>query len=191
MPKTKNTTLQTAKIQKINNLFQTKNWDALIIAKQAGFNNHREMGAYLREKGYLWNRQTNSYLPAQKGKVKTEYRKTNNTSSPLHAVPQKTNQANEKIDINKYLPLLELLSKHQKELELLLKTKTQKNQLILHNRPGIFDTKAVRLDNSLVSLIEQFGRENKISVQEVIQTAVLELIRKYRDRGKLEKALEE
>ena len=44
--------------------FEETNADPMLIAKQEGFKDHKEMAEYMANKGYEWNAYKNNYVKA-------------------------------------------------------------------------------------------------------------------------------
>jgi len=166
------------KIAMIISKFNRKDADPMEIARQAGFNDHRELSAYMAARGYTWSAEINNYIQAplqdapggdgeEKGKV------------PYELSTEQENAQDGEINIKKYLPLFEILYKNRERLLNLLLPASVPGMIPRYAVPGITRTKSFYMSDRLSSLICEFSRIMNISQKEIIETAVIEFLKKY------------
>ncbi len=86
------------KVVSIITAFEAGNPDPRVIAKQAGFKDHKEMAEYMKNKGYEWNAYKNNYLKA--------VGRTDESPETLLENTVDTSRENLPDDVQEYLPFI-------------------------------------------------------------------------------------
>lgn len=158
-----------SKISEIISMFDKEGADPREIAKQAGFESHHQLAAYMAARGYTWSFEANNYVKSSENTGVREDEAADIGAAGTIDVRD--------IDISKYLPLLDMLLKNKERLyDLLFPASGAIPRYVV---PGITRTKSFYMSDRLSKLIYEFSKSRNISQKEIIETAVIEFLRKY------------
>lgn len=157
------------KVVSIISAFENENADPKVIAKQAGFKDHREMAEYMKNKGYEWNAYKNNYLKAV-GKVDEE-----------EAEPLEAKQTREDLpdDIGEYLPFIRFLYEKRDDIYQLLTGVKEDGKIPRYAVPGLVRTKAIYMSDMIAKLAGEFSKEKNVTQREIMEAALIEYLQKY------------
>jgi len=171
-----------SKTAKVLQLF-TKETDARQVAERAGFADHREMAAYMKGIGYVWDAGQNNYVPSGEcGLVQPPASSQSRQSRPPNQVALVGHQG-DKPAWQQYLPCLEWLEENIEDLDALLATTDAIQEGVgvipRYAVPGVFITKSVHMSNQLDQIIRDFSTARNISQRDIFAAALMEFMRKY------------
>lgn len=155
--------------------------DARTVAERLGFSDHRDLANYMNVKGYVWDAQENNYIK-QLGEITSEIVDTAiEEKMPDHSTSSKSssNQFTSSEDLDRFIPLLEMLEKHRERLLDLIVPTSQKGTIPRFVVPGVAKTKTVQMMHPLEQLVVEYSREKNISQRELFEVALIEFFRKY------------
>ena len=157
------------KVVSIISAFENENADPKVIAKQAGFKDHKEMAEYMKNKGYEWNAYKNNYLKAV-GKVEEE------EAEPLEAKPTREDLPD---DIGEYLPFIRFLYEKRDDIYHLLTGVKEDGKIPRYAVPGLVRTKAIYMSDMIAKLAGEFSKEKNVTQREIMEAALIEYLQKY------------
>ncbi len=190
-----------------------KDADPRTIARDMGFDDHRQMAEYMERKGLTWDSETGNY--------KEKFLKTNINEEETHSTEKNSrkdsgeksaigaldssrtsastvssdhielhleecNEINSKI--HQYLPLLKLLSENRDRLLELLMPEA-KGYLPKYAVPGVPKTKSIYMSDLLARLVSEFSVAKNLSQREVVEASLIEYLRRYGYNLEVEKLL--
>lgn len=156
------------KVVSIISGFENENADPMVIAKQAGFKDHKEMAEYMKNKGYEWNAYKNNYIKTV-GRVEEE-----------EEVPEvKETRENLPDDIAEYLPFIRFLYEKRDDIYQLLTGVKEDGKLPRYAVPGLVRTKAIYMSDMIARLTTEFSKEKNITQREIVEAALIEYMQKY------------
>ena len=159
------------KIVSIIAMFEKDGADPREIAKQAGFENHREMATYMSARGYIWSAIEKNYVKSPDGN------KTIQEESSAMNASTEASVCSDSPDLAKYLPILEMLAKHQEKLAGILVPELV--SIPRYMVPGTTRTKSFYMSEKLSNLIYEFSRARNISQKEIIEAALIDFLKRY------------
>ena len=157
------------KVVSIISAFENENADPKVIAKQAGFKDHKEMAEYMKNKGYEWNAYKNNYLKAV-GKVEEE------EAEPPEAKPTREDLPD---DIAEYLPFIRFLYEKRDDIYHLLTGVKEDGKIPRYAVPGLVRTKAIYMSDMIAKLAGEFSKEKNVTQREIMEAALIEYLQKY------------
>jgi hypothetical protein len=157
------------KVVSIISAFENENADPKVIAKQAGFKDHKEMAEYMKNKGYEWNAYKNNYLKAV-GKVEEE------KDEPPEAKPTREELPD---DIAEYLPFIRFLYEKRDDIYHLLTGAKEDGKIPRYAVPGLVRTKAIYMSDMIARLAGEFSKEKNVTQREIMEAALIEYLQKY------------
>jgi hypothetical protein len=157
------------KVVSIISAFENENADPKVIAKQAGFKDHKEMAEYMKNKGYEWNAYKNNYLKAV-GKVEEE------KDEPPEAKPTREELPD---DIAEYLPFIRVLYEKRDDIYHLLTGAKEDGKIPRYAVPGLVRTKAIYMSDMIARLAGEFSKEKNVTQREIMEAALIEYLQKY------------
>lgn len=162
-------------------LLSNEGMEVRTVAERLGFKDHRELAQYMNVRGYVWDGEDNNYVK-QVGEVplhkelKDELVWDENIPSNVNtSVHSKGNGS----DMDRFLPLLEMLEGYQDRLLDLIAPASQTGTMPRFIIPGVGKTKTVQMMNTIEQLVVDFSREKNISQRELFEVALIEFFRKY------------
>lgn len=133
------------------------------VARQLGFKSHLALANYMKEKGYLWDKQEQTYKQ-QTGEI------SDNTAMRTQtAMPAELSQQDE---------MLQMLIKNRDKLAEIINGNGSES-LPRYSLPGVRIAKTIHISNRLNELVKQFSEEKNINQRELIELAIIETMRKY------------
>lgn len=174
-----------SRISMIISCFREKDADPMEIAQKAGFENHRQLSSYMDARGFVWSAAINNYVrklfleEIPQPEAKTEILPGNEDSKTSLQYPQ----------LEKYLPFLDILSKHKERLLELLLTEPAPGIVPRYAVPGITRTKSFYMSEPLSRLLNEFSSSKNISQKEIIEAAIIEFLRKYSFKKQVDELL--
>lgn len=167
--------------------------DVKTVAERLRFSDHRELAKYMNVKGYVWDADESNYVK-QVGEVAAK--KEEPIDEVSEVVPKQAVNANPVNPMNTgtrefdcFLPLLEMLEKHQERLLDLIVPTAETGRLPRFVVPGVAKTKTVQMMNTLEQLVVDFSREKNISQRELFEVALIEFFRRYGYEQEVERLL--
>ncbi|KZZ85050.1 hypothetical protein [Bacillus sp. SJS] len=181
--------LDASKAGQVISLLSKEGADLRSVAGRLGFKDHKELAIYMNSKGYAWVTDTNNYLK-QMGKVlqPEEPKIEKDIISPLLEETSLNDGVNA-VHIHQFLPILQLLEKHQERLSDLIIPGSQVGTIPRYIVPGIATTKTIHMMNTIVQLVLDFSREKNITQREIFEVALIEFFRKYGYENEIERLL--
>lgn len=166
------------KVVSIISAFENENADPKVIAKQAGFKDHKEMAEYMKNKGYEWNAYKNNYLKAV-GKVEEK-------EEPPEAKPTREELPD---DIGEYLPFIRFLYEKRDDIYHLLTGVKEDGKIPRYAVPGLVRTKAIYMSDMIAKLAGEFSKEKNVTQREIMEAALIEYLQKYGFKREIESLL--
>ena len=156
------------KVVSIITAFEEENADPKVIAKQAGFKDHREMAEYMKNKGYEWNAYKNNYLKAV-GRVDEKEE------------PSELKEAREDLpdDLVEYVPFIRFLYEKRDDIYQLLTGVKEDGKIPRYAVPGLVRTKAIYMSDMIARLAAEFSKEKNVTQREIMEAALIEYLQKY------------
>ena len=157
------------------------NADVRTVAKEMGFSDHREMASYMRSKGYMWDMDKNNYVPGKSGLA--EERTANNCEilSCNEGANRDSDSHDDTLEINKYIPILEMLIRNKDRLLDILvdEGESEEPRIPRYIIPGVFTTKSVHMVSQLDNMVKEFSKEKNISQREIFEVALIQFFKRY------------
>ncbi len=184
------------KVASIITAFEVEGIDPRMVARQEGFQDHREMAEYMKTKGYEWNIHKNNYVktvgridvPEPVDQPVEEAIPGSIGQPPSVPVIQPTGGESPE-GLEEYLPFLRYLYENRDELYQLL-TGTRDDGIIpRYALPGEVRTKAIYMSEVIAKLAGEFSKEKKVALKEVMEGALVEYLMKYGFKREVETLL--
>jgi hypothetical protein len=165
-----------------------KDADPRAIAKDMGFEDHREMAKYMEEKGLLWNSEEGNYVEELKMQNTSVSEKIEETISDK-VLEMSSRKQEDYLDLLiTYLPLLQMLSENKDRLLDLLMPNSEGN-IPKYAVPGVPKTKSIYMSDLLARLVTEFSGSKNLSQREVVEAALIEYLKRYGYQMEVEKLL--
>jgi hypothetical protein len=172
---------QPPKIAAIISMFGESGADPMQIALRNGFKDHREMASYMSARGYTWSFDENNYVKTYKNSNGKQDNKDSAKSESYMTGGEsdKSDSANAagSNGLSRYAPLLELILKNKDKFYEFLQSSSE--TIPRYVVPGISRTKSFYMSDKLSSLVAEFSTKFNISQKEIIETALIEFLKKY------------
>lgn len=188
------------KVASIITAFEMEGADPRLVAKQEGFQDHKEMAEYMKTKGYEWNVHKNNYVktvgridvPEPVGDPMPESINLPGPGPTVQSALSPTVQSTSGElpgGLGEYLPFLRFLYENRDELYQLL-TGTRDDGIIpRYAVPGEVRTKAIYMSDVIAKLAGEFSKEKKVALREVMEGALVEYLMKYGFKREVETLL--
>jgi hypothetical protein len=173
-----------AKIVSIITAFEEEDADPMLVAKQEGFKDHKEMAEYMKAKGYEWNVYHSNYIKTV-GKIEDE---RDAAERPQENVT-KTEDKKMLEGIEEYLPFLRFLYEKRDDVYQLLSGTKEDGKIPRYALPGLVKTKAIYMSDMVAKLAGEFSREKNVTQREIMEAALLEYLQKYGYKKEIEALL--
>ncbi|MFM1651240.1 hypothetical protein ACI7RC_03945 [Brevibacillus sp. B_LB10_24] len=178
--------LGSSKVATVISLFQKEGSDAKTIAKRMGFADHRELAAYMKTKGYRWSSELGNYQKVY-GELPGENMDTyvggqeegNESTAPTPVSSTRAGPASGSEDLERFLPLLEMLERNRDRLVDLIVPGSTSGRVPRYAVPGVFITKSVHMANTLDQLVREYSKEKNISQRDIFTVALIEFFCRY------------
>lgn len=160
------------KVVSIITAFEEPDADPRLIAKQAGFKDHKDMAEYMTGKGYEWNVHKNNYIKTV-GEINKEEKEI---------IPEAfTRVEGEKLPdgIGEYLPFIRFLYEKRDEVYELISGTKEDGKIPRYALPGLTRTKAIYMNDMIGRLTGEFSREKNVTQREIVEAALIEYLQKY------------
>jgi len=164
----------------IQQIDQQDEFDLQRIAQLNGFNNYKELAAYMSAHGYSWSSEQNNYvkqsrvethsLVDEQPKVSAEQ-----SMSTLPTLPINT----EDKGLSEYLSLLKMLKTNELRLLNLLQPYGAGGQIPRYTIPGVAKTKTVQMIHSLDQMVTDFAKEKNMTQRDVFEVALIDFFKLY------------
>ncbi len=180
------------KVASIITAFEVEGIDPRMVARQEGFQDHREMAEYMKNKGYEWNVHKNNYVkavgridvPEPVGQPVAEA-----VSQPIPEPAVQPTSGELPEGLEEYLPFLRFLYENRDGLYQLL-TGTRDDGIIpRYALPGEVRTKSIYMSEVIAKLAAEFSKEKKVALKEVMEGALVEYLMKYGFKREVETLL--
>ncbi len=184
------------KVAAIITAFEVEGIDPRMVARQEGFQDHREMAEYMKSKGYEWNIHKNNYVktvgridvPEPVGEAVSQL----GPEPIIQSLPGPTSHPTSgevPEGFEEYLPFLRYLHENRDELYQLL-TGTRDDGIIpRYALPGEVRTKSIYMSEVIAKLAGEFSKEKKVALKEVMEGALVEYLMKYGFKREVETLL--
>jgi hypothetical protein len=172
------------KVAAIMTAFEEDNIDPMLVAKQEGFKDHKEMAEYMKAKGYEWNVYHSNYIKTV-GKIEDE---RDAVERPQENVT-KTEGKKMLEGIEEYLPFLRFLYEKRDEVYQLLSGVKEDGKIPRYALPGLVRTKAIYMSDMVAKLAGEFSREKNVTQREIMEAALVEYLQKYGYKKEIEALL--
>jgi hypothetical protein len=169
-----------SKALKIIARFSLPGADPMSIAREFGFSDNREMSSYMLARGYKWSMPHSNYISGKEPKGR--YHKKNEGKN-VYIGDAGHGEAGE------YTDILDILQKNRERILELLEGKNTAGTIPRYVVPGIARTKSFYMSDTLSELVAEFSRTKNISQKEIIETAIIEFLRKYSFKDEVDAAL--
>jgi len=158
------------KVASIITAFEKANADPMMIAKQEGFKDHKEMAEYMAKRGYECNAYKGNY-------VKTIGKVEEKTADEVIEETEKTQSLPN--DIDEYIPFIRFLYEKRDDIYQLLSGTKEDGTIPRYVVPGLVRTKAIYMSDMVAKLTAEFSKEKNITQREVMEGALIEYLKKY------------
>lgn len=162
------------KVGEVIKQFSKEGSDAKDIAKDLGFEDHRDLAIYMTTKGCIWDSEIGNY--------RLETGKASIVKDDLEE-PEVKLTFNHDIPANRgYEELLDYLLHNEDKLRHLLNAGgpvDSEGSIPRYAIPGVFVTKSVHMTSHLDQLVRDFSKERNISQRELFEVALVEFFQKY------------
>jgi len=142
------------KVVSIITAFEEANADPMLIAKQEGFKDHKEMAEYMTNKGYEWNAYKNNYVKAI-GKVEEKTADEVIEEAVATQIPP--------TDIDEYIPFIRFLYEKRDDIYQLLSGTKEDGTIPRYVVPGLVRTKAIYMSDMVAKLTAEFSKEKNVN----------------------------
>lgn len=155
-------------------LMKNKTLTPKLVAHETGFESSKEMAAYMKSKGFIWDSSRNNYISespnAEIG-----------VTSTFNEERLKTDSEEKTINLESYAELLSYLeSKKEKLVELIECTIAgEAGHMPRYILQGVAITKSVHMNNQLDQMIRDFSDEKNVSQKEIFEIALIDFLKKY------------
>lgn len=167
------------KVVSIITAFESDNPDPKVIAKQAGFKDHKEMAEYMKNKGYEWNAYKNNYIKAV-GKLDEEEKEVLEVKETREDLPD---------NMVEYLPFIRFLYEKRDDIYHLLTGVKEDGKIPRYAVPGLVRTKAIYMSDMIAKLTGEFSKEKNVTQREIVEAALIEYLQKYGFKSEIETLL--
>lgn len=170
------------KVVSIITAFEEEGVDPKVVAKQAGFNDHKDMAEYMKAKGYEWNVYKNNYVKTV-GKVEETV-----TEEPLKILNKATEQkVPERME--EYIPFIRFLYEKRDDLYQILSGVKEDGTIPRYTVPGLVRTKAIYMSDMVARLTAEFSQEKNVTQREIVEAALIEFLQKYGYKNEIDALL--
>lgn len=178
------------KVARVLALFEKEGADARTVAKQLGFQDHRELATYMKARGYEWSSEKGTYVKmlgevVQEEELEVEALESTFDGGQLEAEQEQGSQTKAARrggiggQLERFLPLLELLERNKDKLIDAFLPGAGVAKVPRYIVPGIATVKSVHMMNTLRDLVVEYSLEKNISQREIFEVALIEFFRKY------------
>ena len=158
------------KVVSIITAFEEANADPMLIAKQEGFKDHKEMAEYMANKSYEWNAYKNNYVKTI-GKVEEKIAD--------EVIEEVVTTQSPPTDIDEYIPFIRFLYEKRDDIYQLLSGTKEDGTIPRYVVPGLVRTKAIYMSDMVAKLTAEFSKEKNVTQREVMEGALIEYLQKY------------
>ncbi len=168
--------IDNTKVGKIISLFHDKDMDAKMIAEEVGFDSHKRLAQFMDTEGYRWDSELSNYTKVSRNRknVELQNEKKYDPKEEREEVKYDHDQ-----DLERYLPVLELIKEKEEQLRTLLDSTNSLNQMQRYAVPGTPCTKSIHMVNSLDDLAKKFCDEKNIRQRDLYESALIEYLSKH------------
>lgn len=159
-------------IGKVIEIFDSGIDDPMEVAKMAGFRNHVEMAEHMKKNNYVWDNEKGNYV-MKIGKVKNSSREVDNITV------KESIKSMEGIDINEFIPLLNLLQDNKDKLIENLTPDLQTQSIPTYLVPGVATVLSAQMMSSLKLLLRSYSEDNNVTQRHILEVALIEFFNKY------------
>ena len=164
-----------AKAASIIKMFEKEDADPKTIAKLMRFSSYSEMATYMKSKGYVWSNEERNYV-LELGIFKDDKEAKDTAIKNSNIID---NNAINDENIERYIPLLDLLDKNKELLLDQLLHSFDGTSVPRYIIPGVFVTKSVHMSSSLDRLVKEYSAEKNISQREIFEVALIDFFKRY------------
>ena len=150
-----------------------KDFDVREVAERLDFDEHLQMARYMREHGFVWESEEENYVPEENGKDKLTVEGTDIGDNGNGDVNE-----TEILKLGRYIPLMSFLENHREKLERIVRDFSYSVPPKRYYIKGEARTKTFYLSEQLSQLIKEYGRRTNISQREIVETALVEYLKR-------------
>lgn len=174
-------------IKRINEMGEDS--DPRTIAQEFGFDDHRELGAYMERNHLSWDSDVKNYVPMIKGFQANSVAETVTSDVDFKPRVKHLQSQSETLEsLEDFLPMLQMLVENKERLITLLMPQSD-GQLPKYGVPGAPGTKGIYMSNLLGRLVSDFSKSKNITQRCIIEAAVIEYLKRYGYQREVEKLL--
>ncbi|WP_026393479.1 hypothetical protein [Acetobacterium malicum] len=165
------------------------------IAREFGFNDHRELAEYMESKQLFWDSNKNNYGvmfgDASVDSVAETVDLENKTFQPMVKQQSKTGTLNDDslMELEAYLPLLDILLQNKDRLITLLMPQSD-GMIPRYTLPGKFNTQSIYMSDMLIRLLKEYCESKNLKQRDVVDVALIEFFRRYGYQREVDKLLQ-
>ena len=164
-----------SKVINIITAFESEVPDPMLIAKQEGFKDHKEMAEYMTKKGYEWSFNKNNYVK-RLGKIEEIMTEDIMEETEVGDLREDIELGE---DIDQYIPFIRFLYEKRDEVYKILSGANEEGKIPRYAVPGVVRTKAIYMSSMVANLTSEFSKEKNLTQREVIEGALIEFLQKY------------
>ena len=176
------------KVASIITAFEMEGADPRLVAKQEGFQDHKEMAEYMKTKGYEWNVHKNNYVKTV-GRIDVPEPVSQSMPEPIPGPINQAASGESPEGLEEYLPFLRFLYEKRDDLYQLLSGTREDGKIPRYAVPGVVRTKAIYMSDAIAKLAGEFSKEKNITQREVMEAALVEYLMKYGFKREVETLL--
>lgn len=159
------------------------------LAKDMGFDSHREMAEYMEQKGLIWNSELGNYEKGTAVQEPVEVEKEPPLSTERE-MPVLNGHSDSRLELLlHHLPLLQMLSENKDRLLDLLMPNSE-GHIPKYAVPGVPKTKSIYMSDKLARLVTEFSESKNLSQREIVEAAMIEYLKRYGYQLEVERLLE-
>ena len=168
--------------------------DPRAIAKEFGFKDHRELGEYMESKQLFWDSEKKNYgvMFGDSVHEPMEEMAISKDKTIQREVTKRTGidaADSGAMELEAYLPLLELLLQNKDRLLTLLMPESD-GTVPKYAVPGTTKTQSLYMSELLVRLMKEFCDSRNLKQRDVVETALIEYFKRYGYQREVDKLLQ-
>lgn len=160
--------------------------DPRTIAREFGFRDHRELGEYMESKQLLWDSGKKNYVLM----IENSHDGTMEETDSLKDSVFKTNgnDGEFSVELDPYLPLLQMLLKNKDRLVTLLMPQSD-GALPRFPIPGKAGSQTIYFSDALIRLMKEYCDSKNVKQRDVLEVALVEFFKRYGFQREVDKLL--
>lgn len=173
-----------SKADLIITLFADEDNDPKTVARNVGFNDHRELAEFMERKGYAWSRKSRNYVEKEDEESSDDIADEQEDSHLADVMQEHFEKQLSYIEkLVRYTPMLEHLEKNWEQVQEIIADSAKEQEDIAeiprYGVPGTTKTKSVYMADRLALIVTEFSKSKNVSQREIFEAAVIDYLRKY------------